>query len=104
MKPPRRKEGHVPATRSLLEVSTALAAGRLASLLRGDGLTRETVEELLRPESAAALRSILTDHLGAPRGTKGPAPGRHSPPGGGKLLAFKAREGVGRRSSGLAPR
>jgi hypothetical protein len=38
-------------------------AGRLVPLLKGVGLNRSTIEELLRPESLSALRAILTDHL-----------------------------------------
>jgi hypothetical protein len=45
------------------EVSRAVRSGRLAGLLKGEGLSRNMVEELLRPESLLALRGILTDHL-----------------------------------------
>jgi hypothetical protein len=34
-----------------------------ASRRQGEGLTKGTVEELLRPESALKLKAILTDHL-----------------------------------------
>jgi len=38
-------------------------SGRLVRLLKGEGLSKSTVEELLRPESLLALRGILTDRL-----------------------------------------
>ena len=47
----------------LRDLSAVVRAGRLVSLLKGDGLNRDTVEELLRPESRVALRSILFDRL-----------------------------------------
>ena len=45
------------------EVSRAVRSGRLVRLLKGEGLSKSTVEELLRPESLLALRRILTDRL-----------------------------------------
>lgn len=50
-------------TGRLDEVSRAVRSGRLVRLLKGEGLSKNTVEELLRPESLLALRGILTDHL-----------------------------------------
>jgi len=96
MKPPRPIGSDTAAAESLLvELSTALKAGRLVDLLRGKGLTRNTIEELLRPESAAKLDVILTDHVFTKDATHGldpgNAPGRH-PSKGGKLLVFRARE------------
>jgi hypothetical protein len=45
------------------ELSRAVREGRLVRLLKGEGLTKGTVEELLRPESALKLKAILADHL-----------------------------------------
>jgi hypothetical protein len=45
------------------ELSLAGRAGRLMTLLKGEGLNRSTVDELLRPEGLSALKAILTDHL-----------------------------------------
>jgi hypothetical protein len=54
----------IRATAGLLsELSLAVRAGRLVTLLKGEGLSKSTVEELLRPESASALKTILTDRL-----------------------------------------
>jgi uncharacterized surface protein with fasciclin (FAS1) repeats len=95
MKPPRPTGSDTTAAESqLVELSTALKAGRLVALLKGEGLTRNTVEELLRPGSAAKLRVILTDHLVTHEVTRGPDPGHapgRFPTKGGKVLVFKAR-------------
>ncbi len=45
------------------DLSLAVKEGRLVRLLKGEGLNKGTVEELLRPESALKLKAILTDHL-----------------------------------------
>ena len=45
------------------ELSRVVRSGRLVRLLKGEGLSKNTVEELLRPESLLALRGILTDRL-----------------------------------------
>ncbi|UCF47474.1 MAG: hypothetical protein JSU89_09885 [Myxococcales bacterium] len=45
------------------ELSRVVRSGRLVRLLKGEGLSKSTVEELLRPESLLALRGILTDRL-----------------------------------------
>lgn len=64
MKPPRGDDLDTGAVAGRLdELSQAVRAGRLVTLLRGEGLSRSTVEELLRPESLSALKGILTDHL-----------------------------------------
>jgi hypothetical protein len=59
----------------LEELSSALRAGRLAGLLKGKGLTRSTIEELLLPESASRLKAMLTDHL-SPEWGRGTGNGR----------------------------
>lgn len=61
--PPRDGIDTLPAAGRLGELSSALRAGRLVGLLKGKALTRRTIEELARPESALALKAILTDHL-----------------------------------------
>jgi len=64
MKPPPTDDIDPAATAGLLnELSVAVRSGRLVRLLKGEGLNRTTVEELLRPESRSALKAILTDHL-----------------------------------------
>ena len=64
MKPPPRHDLHAGAVAGRLdELSRAVRSGRLVRLLKGEGLSKNTVEELLRPESLLALREILTDHL-----------------------------------------
>jgi hypothetical protein len=64
MKPPPRDDLDTGAVAGPLdELSRAVRSGRLVPLLKGEGLDRNTVEELLRPESLLALRRILTDHL-----------------------------------------
>jgi len=64
MKPPA-KDDLDPGTRAapLGELSLAFRSGRLVELLKGDGLDRSTVEELLSPESLEVLKTILDDHL-----------------------------------------
>jgi hypothetical protein len=94
MRPPRPNGSDTGAAESLLvELSTALKAGRLVELLRGKGLTRHTIEELMRPESAAKLKVMMTDNLFTTEATHGPghAPGP-IPSEGGKVLVFKARK------------
>ncbi|MBZ5638071.1 MAG: hypothetical protein LAO51_04850 [Acidobacteriia bacterium] len=95
MKPPRPIPRDTSATEGLLlELSTAVKSGRLVSLLTGNRLTKHTVEELERPESAAKLREILTDHLLSTQGPLGPdpeSPPCRTPSAGGKVLMFKAR-------------
>lgn len=64
MKPPPRHDLHTGMGAGRLdELSRVVRSGRLVRLLKGDGLSRNTVEELLRPESILALRGILTDCL-----------------------------------------
>lgn len=105
MKPPPRDVIDMRAAAGRLdELSAALRAGRLAGLLKGEGLTRATIDELLRPESASRLKAILTDHLSPEwdRGVgkihrsreehdsgHGPADG---PSQGGKVLIYRAKE------------
>lgn len=64
MKPPPVDDIDTGTGASLLdELHLAVRDGRLAGLLKGKGLNRSTIEELLRPESALKLKAILTDHL-----------------------------------------
>ena len=64
MKPPARHDLHTGAVAGRLdELSGVVRSGRLVRLLKGEGLSKNTVEELLRPESLLALRGILTDRL-----------------------------------------
>ena len=64
MKPPPGDDIDTSAATGLLdELSLAVRDGRLVRLLKGEGLSKRTVEELLRPESALKLKAILTDHL-----------------------------------------
>lgn len=96
MKPPRRiKDGTAAAEDPLALLISAVHESRLVSLLRGEGLTRSTVQELLRPESAVKLRAILTERVFAEREDRDPdpesQPGRFQPEDG-KVLAFKAKE------------
>ena len=64
MKPPLRSTHDPrPVAGGLDDVSRAVRSGRLVRLLKGEGLSKDTVEELLRPESLLALRGILTDRL-----------------------------------------
>jgi hypothetical protein len=78
---------------------SAVKAGGLVALLRGEGLTRSTVEELLRPDSAAQLRSMLHMHVFPAEKAINPDPEGPSDrcnPVGGKLLVFKRKERSGR--------
>jgi hypothetical protein len=64
MEPPPVDDIDTSAAAGLLdELSLAVRDGRLVRLLKGEGLTKRTVEELLRPESALKLKAILIDHL-----------------------------------------
>lgn len=64
MKPPTRDDIDSRATAGLLEeIDLAVRTGRLVGLLKGRGLNKSTIEELLRPESALRLRAILNDLL-----------------------------------------
>ena len=105
MKPPPRDDIDTSADAGLLEdLASAVRAGRLVGFLKGKGLTRSTVEELLRPESAARLKAILTDHMlpeldrgalksGRKNGVNDPG---HEPADsthqGGKVLAYHKQE------------
>jgi hypothetical protein len=95
MKPPRRvKVDTAAADDPLAVLISAFKAGRLVALLRGEGLTRSTVQELLRPESAAKLRAILTEPVFSGREDRDPRPEnqpRRFQPGYGKVLVFKAK-------------
>jgi hypothetical protein len=96
MKPPRPSERDTAATRRRLrELSATFGAGRILELLRRNELTRNTAEELLRPENAAKLRAIVTSHLFPAAGVDDPGPGDllgRFPSEGGKVLVFKAKE------------
>lgn len=93
MKPPPGDAIDTRAAAGLLEdPCSTIRAWRLVQLLKGDGLTRRTIEELLRPESASRLKAVLTDHL---------FPGAENDPGhrpadgschGGKVLVFRNKE------------
>jgi hypothetical protein len=105
MKPPPRDVIDIRAAAGRLdELSSALRAGRLAGLLKGKGLTRTTIDELLRPESTSRLKAILTDHLSL-EWDRGAGKGRHNseeddsghgpadgPCQGGKVLVYRAKE------------
>jgi hypothetical protein len=69
----------------------AIEVGRLVALLRGEGLTERTVRELLRPESVAKLRGILTDRSFPEVEDCDPTPVESAKD---NVLAFKAREAV----------
>ena len=47
----------------LNEISLAVRTGGLVRLLKGQGLNRSTVDELMRPENLVKLKAILTHHL-----------------------------------------
>jgi hypothetical protein len=64
---------------------------RLVALLRGEGLTGSTVKELLKPESAAKLRRILTDRAFPEREERDPGPVQ---PEESKVLVFKKKEAI----------
>lgn len=70
MGPPRKSDDdRATAVDSLKTLFSAFKTGRLVDLLKGNGLTRTTLEELLRPESTAKLKAILTDPVyGEPDG------------------------------------
>jgi hypothetical protein len=90
MKPPLRVKVQTsasaePPASSVSEIEVA----RLVALLRGEGLTGSTVQELLKPESAAKLRRILTDRAFPEREERNPGPVQ---PEEGKVLVFKKKE------------
>ena len=95
MKPPRTiGVGAAADEGPLASLISAARAGRLVALLRCQGLTGNEVQELLRPESAATLRSVLTETIFS--GLEGHAPSTEhhrfrSPRAVGKVLAFKPR-------------
>jgi hypothetical protein len=92
MKPPLRDDIDTSVTSGLLEeLQVAVRAGKLVGLLRGRGLDRSTIEDLLRPESALRLKAILTDHL-YPEADHGTADCRCQ---GGKVLVYRRKEGCG---------
>ena len=89
MKPPRRVNVDTAAAEDLLgSLISEFKAGRLVTLLRGEGLTWSTVQELMRPESAAKLQAILTERVSSRREDRDPGP--ESQPC--KVLVFKAKE------------
>lgn len=98
VKPPRRVQVDAAAAEDPLALLiSAFKAGTLVALLRGEGLTRSTVQELLRPESAAKLQAILTERVFSGREDRDPDPESQPcrfQPGYGKVLVFKARETV----------
>jgi hypothetical protein len=90
MKPPLRDDASTfVATGLLAKLHLEVRAGNLVGLLKGRGLDRSTIEDLLRPESALSLKSILTDRL-YPEADHEPADGRHR---GGKVLVFRRKDG-----------
>jgi len=90
MKPPQRVkvEEYAAAGPSTLSDS-AIEVARLVALLRGEGLTESTLLELLRPESVAKLKRVLTEYPFPTGAERNPGPVM---PEKSKLLAFKARE------------
>lgn len=90
MRPPIERPDDSPCA-EVEETSWVPRTGRLVELLQGKGLTTETVRELLLPESATRLRTILTHHLSAQRTDRGPG-ARREP---GKVLAYRTK-GPGR--------
>jgi hypothetical protein len=76
-------------------LTSAAQTGRLVALLRGEGLSEGTIQELLLPESVAKLQEILDSsafpaHHGRPEGR--PAPFH---PERRKVLQFKAKQNLG---------
>jgi len=92
--PPRADLDHGAPAARLDEISRAVRARRLVPLLKGEGLTRSTVEELLRPESLWALKAILSDHLfpspDAPPAETGAAPDPTAGKGGPTMIRATA--------------
>jgi hypothetical protein len=90
MKPPRRVKVETSAVAEPHALSNSeIEIGRLVALLRGEGLTGSTLQELLKPESAAKLRGRLTDRPFPGREGRKPVP---VSPENCTLLAFRARE------------
>ncbi len=96
MRPPRPKASATAEAESLLvELSMALKAARLASLLESKDLPGTPVEDPPSPGSTVAARSVLTDRLFVTDAARYPDPGcvpGRVPSKGGKLLVFKTRE------------
>jgi len=96
MKPPRTIGIRtVAAGDPLASLLSEFRAGRLVALLRGEGLSKSTVQELLQPESAAKLRAILTERVFSEREDRNPGPDSQPVrcrPEHGKVLAFRAKE------------
>lgn len=96
MKPPH--EIRVVTSRTadpLAPLRSTVKTGGLVALLRGEGLTRSTVEDLLRPESTAQLRSMLHMHLypgGKSINSESESPSDRCDRIGGKLLFFRGKE------------
>jgi hypothetical protein len=107
--PPRDDIDTSGAAAGLLdELSVAVRAGRLAALLKGEGLNRSTIEELLRPESLSALKAILNDHL-CPESEHGTRKDRRNPgfdnPGNGSAAGSgHGGDARPRRTNGRAAR
>lgn len=98
MRPPRGEDPERANARRLEEISSALETGRLVELLRGKGLSKDTVRELLMPDSATNLRAILTHSMSSrQRNGECRAGGEadRGPSEGGKVLAFKSKESPG---------
>jgi hypothetical protein len=92
MKPPRRIKVETSAAAEPPTLSdSAIEVARLVALLRGEGLTGSTLQELLQPESAAKLKGMLTDYSFPVHEERNSDSVK---PANGKLLAFKAREAV----------
>lgn len=77
-----------PHQDGLTPLIAAIEVGRLAALLRGQGLNRTTVEELLDPGTALKLRVILTEAAFP----DGETDARPFPGGGAKVFAFRTKE------------
>jgi len=96
MNPPRRvRVGIAAAEDPLAPLISAVKAGRLFALLKGEGLNGTTVRELLRPESAEKLRAVLTEGVFSGRADSkldSETRSERVRPDVGRLLVFKGKE------------
>ena len=91
--PPDERLDDDAAPDLLEELATASRSGKLVDLLRGDGMSWGTAEELQWPESVSRLRAILSDHI-----TSTDSPGGECADtrrGAGKVLEFRRKEDRG---------
>ena len=71
---------------------------RLVDLLRGKGLTKDTLRELLMPDAATNLRAILTHSVASTQRSRDGRIGSEAdrvPSEAGKVLAFRSKESPG---------